>query len=402
MDIVIVGAGQAGVQVALSLRQSGHAGGIVLIGDEPHPPYQRPPLSKGYLKGEMPVDQLLLRTAASLAEQDIELRTSVHITQIDRVQRLVSGRGHEVKYDNLVLATGTRPRPLPLPGANLSGVLTLRGVEDADRLAATIKAAQDVVIIGGGFIGLEAAATVRLKGKAVTVVEAAPRVMARAVAPAISEWFEAMHRDMGTTILTATGVTAIEGSERAEAVLLANGARLSADLVLVGIGAIPNDHLARDAGLSCPNGIATDPLGRTEDPAIWAVGDCALTHNRYAGGPIRLESVQNAKDQAKSVAAAILGADKPMETVPWFWSDQYAAKLQTTGLPLNPDSHVLRGDPANTGFTIFHIRNGIVIAADSVNSPMEHMAARRLVSAGARIDPGKLADIGIPLNSLLT
>lgn len=401
MDIVIIGAGQAGVQVALSLRQLGHAGGIVLVGDEPHAPYQRPPLSKAYLKGELGAEQLLLRPVEALAAQDIVLRTGVRVTEIDRASRVVIAGDNRLPYDCLVLATGTRPRPLPLPGADLADVLTLRGIEDADRLAARLDVAHNVVIIGGGFIGLEAAATARLKGKAVTVVEAAPRVMARAVAPAISHWFEAMHRGMGTTVLTGTGVARIEGTTQSEAVVLADGTRLPADLVLVGIGAVPNDELARAAGLSCPNGIATDGQGRTEDPAVFAAGDCAFTPNPFAGGPFRLESVQNAIDQAKTVAAAILGSGKLYDAVPWFWSDQGSAKLQTTGLPLNPDHHVLRGDPAEGRFTVFHLRAGAVIAADSVNMPADHMAARRLVAGRAHVAAETLADPAISLKSLL-
>jgi 3-phenylpropionate/trans-cinnamate dioxygenase ferredoxin reductase subunit len=402
MDVVIIGAGQAGVQVALSLRQLGHEGGITLIGNEAHAPYQRPPLSKAYLKGEMAAEQLLLRSPEALTAQAIKLRTGSNVTGIDRQARAVTGDGFSLHYDRLVLATGTRPRRLSVPGADLQSVLTLRGIEDADRLAAALETASDVVIIGGGFIGLEAAATARLKGRAVTVVEAAPRVMGRAVAPAISQWFEERHRAMGTTVLTGTGVSAIEGAARAEAVILGDGRRLAADLVLVGVGAVPNDELARAAGLDCPNGVATDSQGRTADPLIFAAGDCALTPNPFAGGAFRLESVQNAIDQAKCVAAAILGGDKAYDAVPWFWSDQGSAKLQTTGLPLNPDGHILRGDPSEGRFTVFHLRDGIVIAADSVNMPADHMAARRLVAARATIGAGILGDPAIPLKSLLT
>lgn len=401
MDVVIIGAGQAGVQVALSLRAGGHSGGITLIGDEPHAPYQRPPLSKAYLKGEMTAEQLALRPAEALAAQGIDLRTGVRVTGIDRTARAVTGDGLRQPFDALVIATGTRPRSLPVPGADLPGVLTLRGIEDADRLAAALETAENVVIVGGGFIGLEAAATARLKGKVVTVVEAAPRVMGRAVAPAVSEWFQALHRCMGTDVRTGTGVAALEGSDRVEAVVLADGTRLPADLVLVGIGAVPNDELARAAGLACPNGIATDAQGRTADLGVWAAGDCALTPNPYAGGPFRLESVQNAIDQAKCVAAAILGSDKPYDAVPWFWSDQGSAKLQTTGLPIDPEAHVLRGDPNLGRFTVFHLKGGRIIAADSVNMPADHMAARRLVAARAVIAPETLADPAIPLKSLI-
>lgn len=401
MDVVIIGAGQAGVQVALSLRQKGHTGGITLIGDEAHLPYQRPPLSKAYLKGEMARDSLTLRPADALVGQGIALRLGVKAIGIDRAGHLVITDGEPVRYDRLVLATGTRPRELTLPGANLPGLFSLRGIEDADALAKALNAARMVVIIGGGFIGLEVAATARAKGIGVTVVEAAPRVMARAVAPVVSTWFEAMHRSMGTTVLTGTGVAAIEGTARVEAVILSDGTRLPADLVLVGIGAVPNAELAQAAGLPCPNGIEVDALGRTADPAIFAVGDCSLHPNTYAGGPFRLESVQNAIDQAKAVAGAILDDAAPYDAVPWFWSDQGAAKLQTTGLPINAEAHVLRGGPDQGRFTVFHLKAGRIIAADSVNMPADHMAARRLVAARAVIAPETLADPAIPLKSLI-
>ena len=401
MDVVIIGAGQAGVQVALSLRQKGHTGGITLIGDEAHLPYQRPPLSKAYLKGEMARDSLTLRPADALVGQGIALRLGVKAIGIDRAGHLVITDGEPVRYDRLVLATGTRPRELTLPGANLPGLFSLRGIEDADALAKALNAARMVVIIGGGFIGLEVAATARAKGIGVTVVEAAPRVMARAVAPVVSTWFEAMHRSMGTTVLTGTGVAAIEGTARVEAVILSDGTRLPADLVPVGIGAVPNAELAQAAGLPCPNGIEVDALGRTADPAIFAVGDCSLHPNTYAGGPFRLESVQNAIDQAKAVAGAILDDAAPYDAVPWFWSDQVAAKLQTTGLPINAEAHVLRGGPDQGRFTVFHLKAGRIIAADSVNMPADHMAARRLVAARAVIAPETLADPAIPLKSLI-
>lgn len=401
MDVVIIGAGQAGVQVALSLRQKGHDGAITLIGEEAHLPYQRPPMSKAYLKGEMARDSLTLRPADALSGQEIALRLGTRVIWIDRAEHRVVTAREPVPYDRLVLATGTRPRTLTLPGADLPGLFALRGIEDADALGAALLTSGNVVIIGGGFIGLEVAATARAKGLSVTVVEAAPRVMARAVAPAVSAWFEVMHRGMGTTVLTGAGVAAIEGTARVEAVVLANGARLPADLVLVGIGAVPNAELALAAGLSCPNGIAVDAQGRTVDPDIFAVGDCALHPNPYAGGPFRLESVQNAIDQAKAVAAALLGDAAPYDAVPWFWSDQGSAKLQTTGLPISPDSHVQRGDPDQGRFTVFHLRGGVMIAADSVNMPADHMAARRLVAARAVIAPEILADPAIPLKSLI-
>ena len=402
MDVVIIGAGQAGIQVALSLRQLGHDGRIVLLGAEHHPPYQRPPLSKAYLKGETTQDQLILRPADALASMGIELHAGQPALSIDRAARRVACHGSTFHYDRLVLATGTRPRLLAVPGSKLQGVLTLRVIEDADRLRTALEHARNIAIIGGGFIGLEVAATVRAKGKPVTVIEAAPRVMARAVAPQVSAWFEAMHRDMGTDLRCGAGVSALSGQDHVETVELMDGNRIGADLVLVGVGAVPNVDLAEAAGLPCPNGIATDAQGRTADPNIFAAGDCALTPSHWAGGPIRLESVQNANDQAKIVAAVIMGQDVTYDAVPWFWSDQGSAKLQTTGLPIGTDAHVLRGDPQEGRFTVFHLRDGSVIAADSVNAPADHMLSRRLVAARATIPAAALADPGVPLKSLLS
>jgi 3-phenylpropionate/trans-cinnamate dioxygenase ferredoxin reductase subunit len=402
MDVVIVGAGQAGVQVALSLRQKGHTGGILLIGGESHLPYQRPPLSKAFLKGEVGAESLLFRTAEALASQAIELRLGATVRRIDRAAKTVVLDGGALRYDRLVLTTGTRPRRLTIPGASLPGVAALRSLTDAEDLRRAISAAERIVIVGGGFIGLEVAATVRAAGKTVTVLEAADRVMKRAVAPEISAFFEALHRRMGTTVLTGATVAGLSGDGRVETVTLGDGTVLAADLVLVGVGAEPNVEIAAEAGLSCPNGIAVDDHGRTADPDVFAAGDCTWHPNPFAGGGFRLESVQNAIDQAKTVAAAILGEEAPYEAVPWFWSDQGDAKLQTTGLPIGTDARVLRGDPEAGKFTVFHLRDGVLIAADSVNAPADHMAARRLVAARAVIPPAVLADAGTPLKSLLS
>lgn len=402
MDVLIVGAGQAGVQVALSLRQKGHTGGILLIGGENHLPYQRPPLSKAFLKGEVGAESLLFRTAEALASQAIDLRLGETVRRIDRAAKTVALDGGAVRYDRLVLTTGTRPRRLTIPGANLPGVAALRSLTDAEDLRRAISAAERIVIVGGGFIGLEVAATTRAAGKTVTVLEAADRVMKRAVAPAVSSYFEALHRRMGTTVLTAATIASLDGEGRVETVTLGDGTVWPADLVLVGVGAEPNVEIAAEAGLSCPNGMAVDDHGRTADPDVFAAGDCTWHPNPFAGGGFRLESVQNAIDQAKSVAAAILGERAPYEAVPWFWSDQGDAKLQTTGLPIGTDAHVLRGDPEAGKFTVFHLRDGILIAADSVNAPADHMAARRLVAARASFPPAVLADGGTPLKSLLS
>jgi 3-phenylpropionate/trans-cinnamate dioxygenase ferredoxin reductase subunit len=399
LNVVIIGAGQAGVQVAQSLRQLGHDGRIMLIGDEPHLPYQRPPLSKAYLKAG---GDLSIRPEQTFATLNIELIRGERAQKIDRAARTVSCAVGTLSYDRLVLATGTRPRQLQIPGSGLRGILSLRSIEDADRLTDALAKAQNVAIIGGGFIGLEVATTARAMGKSVTVLEAAGRVMARAVAPQISSWFETMHRNMGTDVRCGAGVAELQGDGGVEAVLLADGTRIAADLVLVGIGALPNIEIAATADLPCPNGIATDERGATQDPLIFAAGDCALTPSPWAAVPVRLESVQNAIDQGKTVAAALMGQDARYEAVPWFWSDQGTAKLQTTGLPVGADSHLLRGNPADGRFTVFHLRDGRLIAADSVNSPADHMAARRLVAARTSFTPEHLVDPAVSLKSLIS
>ncbi|MGR9276190.1 NAD(P)/FAD-dependent oxidoreductase [Rhizobium leguminosarum] len=400
MGIVILGAGQAGLQIALSLRQKGYADTVTLVGDEPHLPYQRPPLSKAYLKGQADAASLAFRPAEALASQGIELRLGKPALLIERVGKWVEFEDSRLPYDKLAIALGTRPRKLALPGADLAGVMSLRGITDGEALLVALSAATDVVIIGGGFIGLEVAATAAAAGKTVSVLEAAPRVMARAVAPGISAWFEDMHREMGSRILTSACIASIDGDDRVRSVTLGDGEVIRADVVLVGIGAVPNTEIAVDAGLECPNGIAVDALGQTSDPDIFAAGDCTLHPNRYAGGAFRLESVQNAIDQAKVVAGAMMGETTPYDAVPWFWSDQGSTKLQTTGLPIGTDAHVTRGDPGASKFTIFHLKSGRVIAADSVNSPADHMCARRMVANGVAVAAETLADPATDLKSL--
>ncbi|KAB1082180.1 NAD(FAD)-dependent dehydrogenase [Neorhizobium galegae] len=400
MGIVILGAGQAGLQIALSLRQKGYAGTLTLVGDEPHLPYQRPPLSKAYLKGLADAASLAFRPAEALASQGIDLRLGKPVLRIDRVGKRVEFEDANLPYDKLAITLGTRPRKLVLPGAELSGVMSLRGITDGEALMLALSAANDVVIIGGGFIGLEVAATAAAAGKSVSVLEAAPRVMARAVAPDISSWFERMHRGMGSRIVTSAFIASIDGDDRVRSVTLGDGEVIRADVVLVGIGAVPNTEIATDAGLDCPNGVVVDALGQTSDPYIFAAGDCTLHPNRYAGGAFRLESVQNAIDQAKTVAGAMMGEVAPYDAVPWFWSDQGNTKLQTTGLPIGTDAHVTRGDPETGKFTVFHLKSGQVIAADSVNSPADHMCARRMVANGLAVAAETLADPATDLKSL--
>lgn len=398
--VVIVGAGQAGLQCAASLRDGGYDGGITLLGDEPHLPYQRPPLSKAVLLGRQGANEVALRDAAWFTDQRIAFHAGTRVSAIDRAaQRVETVRGG-IQYDHLVLATGAHARGMVLPGAGLDGVLTLRGLDDALALQAAIAAASNVVVIGGGFIGLEVAAVAARLGRQVTVIEAASRLMARAVSQAMSDAFLALHRAHGVGMRLAARVAAIEGSTRVESVRLADGTQLPAELVLLGVGAAPDATLAGAAGLPCPNGITVDALMRTPDPRVFAIGDVAWHPNPHAGGHIRLESVQGAIDQAKCAAAAILGHAQPYAALPWFWSDQFDAKLQIAGYGAGHDLAVPRGDPLGGKFSVFLYRAGRLVAVESVNRAADHMQARRLLSAGRSVPPALAADASTDLKGL--
>ena len=392
--VVIVGGGQAGFQVAASLRAGGYAKPIRIVSAEDHPPYQRPPLSKAFLLGKMERERLLFRQPAFYAAQAIELVLGETVVAVDRgAPTVVTAAGRRLPYDALVLATGTRVRPLPVPGGELDGVVYLRTLEESEALARRVAGAERVVVVGGGFIGLEVAAAARTLGKRVTVLEAAERLMGRVVAPVISEFYAGLHRERGIELGLNARIDRIEGEQgRAEAVVMADGARHAADLVVVGIGVLPNVELAVAAGLACENGIVVDRHGRTGDPAIFAAGECTSHPNRFAGGMARLESVQNAVDQAKAVAATILGRDEPYDEVPWFWSDQYDVKLQMVGISFGHDERVLRGDPGNGRFSVFYFKDGRLLAIDSVNRPSDHMAGRKLLAAGTLLTPVQAAD----------
>ena len=401
--VVIVGAGQAGFQVAASLRAGGHTGSIQLIGTEAHPPYQRPPLSKGLLLGKMERERLLFRQPSFYGAQAISLRLGDTVTAIDRGNRTVTtAHGESIPYGVLVLATGTRVRPLPLPGTELDGVMYLRTLEHAEELARRVERARKVVVVGGGFIGLEVAAAVRLLGKPVTVLEAADRLMGRVVAPVISGFYANLHRARGVNLVLDARIAALQGEGGlVDHVAMADGSRHEADLVVIGIGVLPNTELAQAAGLACANGIEVDENGRTEDPAVFAAGECTSHPNRFAGGRARLESVQNAVDQAKAVAAAILGRPAPYDEVPWFWSDQYEVKLQMVGISTGHDRQAIRGDPATGRFSVFYFREGSLIAIDSVNRPSDHMTGRKLIPAGVAVSPTQAADETFDLKAAL-
>ncbi|WP_410638121.1 NAD(P)/FAD-dependent oxidoreductase [Amycolatopsis sp. lyj-346] len=376
--VLVVGAGQSGFQAVASLRDRGFDGRVVLVGDEPGVPYQRPPLSKAYLAGTAGLEQLHLRGADFFAEKDIEL-VEARVKRIDREAAKVSLEdGRELGYDYLVLATGARNRTLPVPGADLPGVLTLRTRDDADRLRASLEQAANVVVAGGGFIGLEFASHA---GRPVTIVEAQDRLLNRVATPEISAYFADLHRTAGHTVLLGQGVAALHCDERVREAELADGTQLPADLVVVAVGVVPETTLAEAAGLPVRNGVVVDAHLRTADEKIFAIGDCANFPCVQAGAETRLESVQNAVDQARCVAAAITGTAEPYASLPWFWTDQAGAKLQIAGLLSGADRTVVAGDRTEGKFSVLSFRDDVLIAVESVNRPADHIAARRLFTA---------------------
>lgn len=399
---MVIGGGQAGAQALQSLRQGGYTGALTMIGDEPALPYQRPPLSKAYMKGEMTEERLYFRPAPWYQDQNIEVILSTRATGIDRTSRKVElAHGGHVDYDALIIATGSRPRPLPLKGATLQGVHDLRDLSDVERIRPNMIAGRKMVIIGAGYIGLEAAAVARQMGLDVTVLEMAPRVLARVTSPVMSAFFETEHRAQGVTILTDARLDHLDGTDgKVSAAILADGTRLDADIVLVGIGILPNEELARDAGIACNNGILVDRDARTSDPRVFAAGDCASRPLVHYGRSGRLESVHNAIEQGKLAAAAILGKPRPAEDCPWFWSDQYDLKLQIAGLSQDYDEIVMRGDPKDRKFAAFYLRNGTLIAVDAVNSAPEFLASKKLIMTGAKLAPATLGDTSISMKDI--
>ena len=397
--ILIVGAGHAAAQLVEVLRRKGFGGELIVVGDEPEVPYQRPPLSKKYLSGELDLERLAIRTSGFYAEHDVVLHLGRSARAIDRSARSVQlDDGTTLAYDTLILATGSLPRPLPVPGAALAGVHTLRTREDADRLRADLVPARHAIIVGGGYIGLETAATLRHLGVEVTVLEMADRVMNRVVAEPISRFYEREHMRHGVRLALGTKLLSLEGNATGRVVAaMTDRGRVPADLVVVGIGVVPNDGLARSAGLECHDGIDIDELCRSSDPAILAIGDCCNHPSRHYGRRIRLESVDNAFEQANTAAAHLLGTPSPHDRIPWFWSDQYEHKLLIVGLAQGHDRMVLRGDPATKSFSCCYLKNGELIAIDTVNSAKDQMAARKLIPARFRPDPEKLARSDIAL-----
>lgn len=386
---VVIGAGQAGAALAARLRGQGFAGDITLIGAEAAPPYQRPPLSKAYLLGEMEEERLWLRAPDFYAENRIDLRLGQRVTEIDPAARTVRLGSETLRYDELALTTGSVPRRLPAAiGGDLAGIHTVRTLADVDAMRAEFVAGRRVAIIGGGYIGLEAAAVAAKLGLSVTVIEMAPRILQRVAAPETSDHFRALHAAHGVRIIEGTGLARLVGEGRVTAALLTNGERIACDFVIAGVGILPATDLAEAAGCALENGIRTDEMGRTSVPHVWAAGDCASFP--YRGGRIRLESVGNAIDQAECVADNMLGAARAYEAKPWFWSDQYDCKLQIAGLNTGYDRIVTRGGGASVSF--WYYAGDRLLAVDAMNDPRAYMTAKRLIEAGRSPAPEAVAN----------
>jgi 3-phenylpropionate/trans-cinnamate dioxygenase ferredoxin reductase subunit len=401
--IVIAGAGHAGGSVAAMLRQLGWQGAITLVGDEPLPPYQRPPLSKAWLKGEATAESLALRPAKFYPDATIDLRLQTRVTAIDPAAKTVSlSDGGMLSYDTLILALGARARRLHLAGADLEGVLELRSAADADRLKAALRPGAKLAVIGGGYIGLEAAASARALGAEVTIVERESRVLARVACPILSDFFQTFHRAQGVTIEVNAQVAALEGVDgHVTGVRLGDGRLIPCDAALVGVGAVANEELAAQAGLRCQNGIVVDLDARTSDPAIFAIGDCTSRPLPLYERSGRLESVPNALEQAKQAASAICGKPAPAPEVPWFWSDQYDLRLQIAGMPFDAVEIVIRGDVAAGKFALFHLTaDGTVQAVEAVNASTEFMGGRRIIAKRKRLTRARIEDMAVSMQEL--
>ncbi|MET1415758.1 FAD-dependent oxidoreductase [Roseibium sp. HPY-6] len=379
-EIVIIGAGQAGAQLAHSLRQGGFEGPLRLIGDEPHPPYQRPPLSKKYLAGDVGAEGLWLRPPAFFETNQIDHIPNSRAVSIDRsAKRVQLENGDTLSYGKLVLATGTNARKIPLAGADKTGVVTLRSIADVDAIRDGLKTSNSIAIIGAGYIGLEVAAVAKALGKTVSVIEAQDRPMKRVVSQAVSDYFSGLHREKGIDLHLEAAIESLVGDDKVTGVKLANGNVIEAELVLIAVGAEPNDHLAGESGLEIDNGVLVDGSGQTSDPHIYAVGDCTRFYSGRYQRSVRMESVQNAIDQAKAAAQALLGEEVDYDPLPWFWSDQYDVKLQIAGLSEGYDDTVVVGSPEDHKFYVAYLNEGQLIAVDSVNFPRSHMLARRVI-----------------------
>jgi len=399
--IVIIGAGQAGAQAAYSLRQGGYRGAVTLLGDEPQPPYQRPPLSKGYLKGELETERLFLKPLSYYPEHEIELLTGRAAAEIDPAARTVSLQGGlRLAWDQLIIATGARPRRLAVPGASLPGILELRTLADVDRLRASLFPGARLVIVGAGYIGLEAAAVASQLGVKVSVLEAMPQVLSRVAGPEIAAFYADVHRAAGVEIHTGARLEAFEGEGQVAGARLEGGEVIPADIVLLGVGVLPNMELAEAAGLACGNGVRVDSQMRTSHPDVYAIGDVAWRPLVHYGREGRLESVHNAIEGGKLASASILGQTPPAPEAPWFWSDQFDLKLQTAGLWTGADMRIVRGEPATRRFSVFYLKDSKVIAVDAVNAPPDYLVGKKLVAAQAAVAPGDLADTSLSMKDI--
>jgi 3-phenylpropionate/trans-cinnamate dioxygenase ferredoxin reductase subunit len=402
--IIIAGAGHAAGQAVVSLRQGGFSGRIIMIGEEPYLPYQRPPLSKKFLAGKLERERLHIRHERFYTEHEVDVRLATRVVEIDRPKQLVSlSDGNLEPYDRLVLATGSHVRKLDISETELSGVHYLRTIDDVLGIQAGFKPGARLIVIGAGYIGLEVAAVAIGSGLKVTVLEVADRVMNRVVAPEVSAFFEKVHQDAGVDIRCNRDPGGIlVGDKSVHAVRSPDGVELPADLVVIGVGILPTVDIAEPAGLQCNNGIIVDEFCRTSDPNILAIGDCTNHPNHLLGRRLRLESVHNAQEQAKTAAATLLGKLNPYAQIPWFWSDQYDLKLQIVGISTGYDQVVLRGEPDKRSFAAFYMKGDLLIAVDAINNAREFMLSKKLIANGARIDPEILADTEIPFKELAT
>lgn len=398
--VLIAGAGQAAAQAIISLRHGGYGGRIILAGEEPYLPYQRPPLSKKFLAGGLEAERLQLRPERFYQDNGIELRLGSRVEAIDPAGRTARIDGDTLRYDKLILATGSQVRRIPVPGQDLPHVHYLRTIDDVRGIQQDFLPGRRMVVIGGGYIGLEVAAVAATAGLAVTVVEIAERLMVRTVATAISSFYLEAHRAAGVDFRLQTGITAIRRGDDGLLLDCTTGEQLAADVVVVGVGILPAVGLAQDAGLECHNGIVVDEFCRTSDPDIYAAGDCSFHPNALLERRLRLESVHNATEQGRTAALHILGQAAPYAQIPWFWSDQYDLKLQMTGIAEDYTTMVMRGDPSRRSFALFYFRDGQLIAVHAVNSPREFMLSKKLIAGKARLDPAAVADTDTPFREL--
>ena len=401
-DLVIVGAGQSAAQCVLILKRNNFEKPIVVIGEEDHLPYQRPPLSKDYLSGDVGLDRIYMKTQDFYDQNNVTVKISTKVLSLDRKEKMIDlSKGVDLPYENLVLATGSRVRQLEVEGSGLKNINYLRSINDSNSLKEQFKKGKSLVIIGAGYIGLEVAAAAVKKGMRVTVVEMEDRVMSRTVDPIISDYFDTLHRNKGVEIILGSALKEFEGKTFVEKVVCTDGTTLDADSVVVGVGILPNQELAESAGLRCNNGILVDEFGRTEDPSIFACGDCTNHPNFYVNKNIRLESVHNALEQAKTVALSLLGKPEKYDQVPWFWSDQFDEKLQIVGLSGDHDETVVRGSIEENFFMLFYLKRGELIAVDSVNNPKDFLISKKLVANKLKISSDVLCDQSVDLKDLL-